>query len=236
MQMLSTNKIIFISEQDGDIERQFKRMLVDSFIYSKNYIRAYLVKVQYELDPTPHVALCIKTDTDLIEPIIDECTDIFSAIFSGDQHLDIIFISDAEEKEVRLLCCPFYTSNHSSMLTPDFYMFSSDSYSLADQPRSCFKRKSLYGSLVDGYILCDIDPVLIGQSYGLGARDIDQVIIASRLEGMSLFPIGEWPTYVYVFRPLIKNIELKTFIEQTDIELIAWAEIYKDLSDIPQNS
>lgn len=85
-------------------------------------------------------------------------------------------------------------------------------------------------------MLCDIDPVLIGQPFGLGAKNINQIIIVNRHQGVTLFPVSEWPAFVYVRRPLIEGIELKDTIEEVDIKLIAWAELYKNKTQKTENS
>ena len=232
MNKVSENQINFIGEQDGDIERSFKIALNNVFIKSEKCIRAYLVQAQYTNSSLVSVILCIKTQNGEDEAIVDACTHVFKSSFSCDQYLDIIFISDNQELKIRQVCCPFYTSEGFRILTPDFYLFSSEGYNLDKEPINCYKRKRLYGDHMDGYMLCDIDPAIIGQSYGLGSSDINQIIIASRFEGMSLFHITEWPTYVYVMRLLTQDIEYKNTIIDTDYELIAWAEIYKDKTEI----
>lgn len=59
------HKIIrkFVSEQDGDVEREFKMALHHIFVESKIRIRSYLAKIQYENSITASVSLCIKSDS-----------------------------------------------------------------------------------------------------------------------------------------------------------------------------
>ena len=46
-------------------------------------------------------------------------------------------------------------------------------------------------------MLVEVDPPLVvGQGFGKAPRDVDQIILASRHEGFTLFPISEWPAYV----------------------------------------
>lgn len=118
------------------------------------------------------------------------------------------------------------TNQNFGISAPDFYLFSTESKRLSDTYRECYKRKRLYGGHSDGYLLCDIDPLLIGQPYGLGAADINQLVIATKHKGNTLFPINQWPMPIYVMRPLIDNIESKDTITETDVALIAWAELY----------
>jgi hypothetical protein len=106
----------------------------------------------------------------------------------------------------------------------EFYMASTEGYTL-ENPRRCTPVRRLRGPIRDDYLLIKIDPPLIGQPFGLGANDIDEVIVATRLEGVSLFPIERWPVDVYVVRLLVAS-EAKETVMADEMELIAWAELY----------
>ena len=110
-------------------------------------------------------------------------------------------------------------------MSPDFYLSSTEGYGL-ETPRACFRIKRLKGRSYDDYLLVKIDPPIFGQAYGLGAEDIDYVVLAVRYVKTSLFPISEWPLYVHVARLLCDtDIADKTSLEEKDIELIGWGEI-----------
>lgn len=111
---------------------------------------------------------------------------------------------------------------------PDFYLFSSEGYKLNHVFRACFKRKKLLGACPDRYLLCDISPPLIGQPFGLGPQDINQLIFSIRHKGLSLHSIAKWPVYINVFRPLIDNIGNSENIKESDVELTGLAELYKN--------
>jgi hypothetical protein len=55
-------------------------------------------------------------------------------------------------------------------------------------------------------MLVAIEPPVIGQTYGLGSEDIYHLLLATRWEGQTLWPISHWPTHVYVLRPLDKSV------------------------------
>ena len=126
---------------------------------------------------------------------------------------------------------PFYVSKNYLTMIPDFYLVSSEGYGL-EQPVACFKRKHLRGNHPDGYLLCDIQPALIGQHYDLGSKNIKQLVLATRHQGYSLFPIIEWPAYVHVALPL-SDIAMNDYIQEADIKLIAWGELYQDKDQLP---
>jgi hypothetical protein len=80
-------------------------------------------------------------------------------------------------------------------------------------------------------MLCDIQPPLIGQAYGMLSKDIFQLVFASRHQGYSLFPIKKWPAYVHVALTMKDNFNSFDIINDSDIKLIAWAELYNNKSD-----
>jgi hypothetical protein len=111
------------------------------------------------------------------------------------------------------------------MQAPDFYLSSTEQYDL-EQPRRCWRVKRFPTDWrADDLLLVKIDPPVIGQGYGLGRRDIDLVVLATRHRGRTLFPISEWPIYVHVARPLIESPELRERVDPDELELIAWAQL-----------
>lgn len=92
-------------------------------------------------------------------------------------------------------------------------------------PRRCRPIRRLYGENRDDYLLISIDPPLNGQVLGLGERELDQVIVATRHRGESLFPITRWPVSVHVARLLVP-FEGQFVVRDNEVESIAWAELY----------
>ena len=111
------------------------------------------------------------------------------------------------------------------MSEPDFYLASSEGYNL-EQPRRCWRVRRLTGDHWDDFLLVRIDPPLIGQQYGLGANDLDHVIVAARHSGASLFPIRKWPAFVHVAQALVP-LEGRNGIGKGEFESIGWAELYE---------
>ena len=109
--------------------------------------------------------------------------------------------------------------------SPDFYLASSEGYGL-ERPRRCFPVRRLQGDRRGDLLLVRIEPPLLGQPFGLGNRDIDEIIIATRHVGESLFPIQRWPAYVHVARVLVP-IQGRIVIHDNEMESIAWAELYQ---------
>jgi len=111
------------------------------------------------------------------------------------------------------------------MATADFYLASSEGYNLED-PRQCFRIRRLAGDHRDDFLLARIDPPLIGQLYGMGGQDLDELVLVTRHKGASLFPIAEWPVYVHVVRPLVP-VAGRDRLHDNEIESIGWAELYE---------
>jgi hypothetical protein len=113
---------------------------------------------------------------------------------------------------------------------PEFYLASSEGYDM-EEPRACWRVRRLSTKDRDDLLLVRIEPPLIGQKYGLGDKDIHQVIIATRHQGASLFPISEWPIYVHVARLKVKLAENRIRLEPDEFVSIAWAELYRTHED-----
>jgi hypothetical protein len=107
----------------------------------------------------------------------------------------------------------------------DFFIASSEGYSM-EEPRRCRMIRRLCGDHRDDYLLVRLEPPLIGQPFGLGASDIDQVVLATRHLGDSLFNVRRWPVSVHVARPLVP-LDSRDLVHDDEMEEIAWAEIYQ---------
>lgn len=111
------------------------------------------------------------------------------------------------------------------MKNPDFFLASSEQDFLSE-PRSISVIGFIKGEDRDDYLLVKIDPPLLGQPFGLGEKDISQLILATRHADSSLSCIAQWPVFVYVLRPLV-SLESREEVKNGEMELIAWAEVYK---------
>lgn len=113
------------------------------------------------------------------------------------------------------------------MRKPDFYLSSTEHVDF-EIPRACWKLRQVKAFNREDSLLVSIVPTIIGQSYGLGATDIDKLIIAPRFANTSLFPISEWPLYVYVCG--LTSDEEKDAYETNEYVYLAWAELYPNVS------
>ena len=116
---------------------------------------------------------------------------------------------------------------------PDFYLASSEGYGLTP-PRACYCIARLRGNRSDDYLVARIEPPLIGQKYRLGATDIEIVVLAARHKGESLFPVSQFPISVYVARVLVEDPQFLQELQDHEIALIAWGELYETESSARQ--
>jgi len=95
-----------VCEQDGKPERLIKSRLVESFKERSDVQRAYLAQIS--VGDQSGVALCLKTRHGPDQTLVREIGAIFAAIFGGREHLDILFLNETQELELRRVCPPFY--------------------------------------------------------------------------------------------------------------------------------
>jgi hypothetical protein len=101
----------FLGEQDGPPERNLKASLCQLFENRVHLQRAYLARVDYGVQGEFNVALCIRMgvsdDAELRKAIGKE----FAQNFGKHEHLDIIFVREDQEGDLRNICRPFYPVN-----------------------------------------------------------------------------------------------------------------------------
>ncbi len=76
-------------------------------------------------------------------------------------------------------------------------------------------------------MLVRIEPRIVGQKYGLGALELDRLILSGRLAGSTLYPIRNWPCHVYVMRITNKRILAGASFGEEDVEMIAWGTLHR---------
>jgi hypothetical protein len=100
-------KIEYLGEKTGPVEDDLKKALVAVLEKSPDVQRAYLAIISTDGRKSWSVALCLaskKPDKKLVE----ELGRVFRGIFGKDQFLDMMFLTDDTESEVRKVCPTFY--------------------------------------------------------------------------------------------------------------------------------
>ncbi len=98
-------------------------------------------------------------------------------------------------------------------------------------PRACWTRGRMNDQIRDDHMLIEVEPPIIGQTYGLGGRDITNLILSARHQGDTLFPIKEWPCHVYVARILDDSIMKTLIFTKEQVEVIAWGMIFPTVEE-----
>jgi len=114
---------------------------------------------------------------------------------------------------------------------PDFFLSTAGEYEPLAAPRSCWSKGRLRDEIRDDYMLIDIEPSLDSQCLSLVPSDITSLVISSRHRGQTLFPISEWPSFVYVSRILDSEILASLTFSRAQVELIAWGVLFRTLQE-----
>lgn len=100
-------RIEFLGEQDGGPERKLKELLVALFQRRPAVRRAYLARVGFAPSAAPSVALCLAPSSAEGSTLVEEVRKEFT-FFSADAYLDILFLSEEQERDLQRVCPPFF--------------------------------------------------------------------------------------------------------------------------------
>ena len=115
--------------------------------------------------------------------------------------------------------------------TPDFFLSTAGETDLLAVPRACWARARLSDCVRDDYMAIDIDPPLPWKRSCLGVVDVTQLLISTRLHGQTLYPIAEWPVFVYIARIIDSRILIMHAFKPGQVELIAWGALFRTLEE-----
>jgi len=107
---------------------------------------------------------------------------------------------------------------------PDFYLASNESNTLRIC-RKCYIIKRFHALHRDDYLLIRVSPPLEIQVGGALTNQVEELIIATRHQGETLFPITKWPIAVYVLRSLVEIHQKRDVLKDDELGFIGWAEI-----------
>jgi len=111
------------------------------------------------------------------------------------------------------------------------YYLSSMESKIFSNTRQCIFLKTLYFDTGKECVLAKITPSVIGENFG-SSEDIQSVVLVSRHEEdnkMSL--ITEFPHFVFIAKCLVDDIGGKLTISKSDLQILAWGEIYRTKAD-----
>lgn len=117
------------------------------------------------------------------------------------------------------------------MTTPQHLFLSSLESTRFEPVRECTITRFLEFDTGKAAAVADINPVVIGQDFGLGGRDISTVILAARHAETSVDAIDKFPFFVFIAIPAKADMSLSTPIRQDDLQIIGWGELYRSADD-----
>jgi hypothetical protein len=117
------------------------------------------------------------------------------------------------------------------MNKPNFFLTAVGEFKALENPRACYEKARLRDSIRDDYMLVEIEPLLIGQPFGLGNQDIEYLILSTKHSGFTLYPPTEWPSHVYVTRILDDSILKTLSFTKDQVELLTWGMIFPTLEE-----
>lgn len=128
-----------------------------------------------------------------------------------------------------LILCSRFQSGEMQNKAPDFYLSTAGEYSPLSEPRACWAVSRFRDNVRDDYMEIAIVPPLIGQPFGLGDKDIDRLVIASRLQGFNVHMITQWPVPIYVLRIKDDSFRESGCFQADQVDLIAWGQIFEKI-------
>jgi len=119
------------------------------------------------------------------------------------------------------------------MSNETFYLTSHDEHGTWAELRAGQRLRDLRGPYGAEYWLIDISPPAPGQKYGIGSREMEQIVISARTTGTSLRDKpGPNGIPVYIYRMLgDPPSPAKDEFGIDDLRLIAWGEIFSNSKD-----
>ena len=91
-------------------------------------------------------------------------------------------------------------------------------------PRACRIIRRLHSELRDDLVLVEVEPPLPSHVYDTN-EDIRWLILGSRHQGHSFFPISEWPLAVYICWLKGKGKPEDDAIASEDLAILDWGEV-----------
>ena len=101
-------RIDFVGEQAGPVEDSLKARFRQMFTEFSNVRSAYLARLSYGEASGLSVGLCIRSTSGIDQSLQKRLGQIFTETFNSKEHLDILFIRDDHEQELKRVCRAFY--------------------------------------------------------------------------------------------------------------------------------
>ncbi len=101
-------RIVFIGEQAGPVEDDLKAKFREILTSTPTVQSAYLARLSYGEESDYSVGLCIRSSVGINQGLQKRLAQVFTGFFRPEEHLDILFIQDDQEADLRKVCKAFY--------------------------------------------------------------------------------------------------------------------------------
>ncbi len=101
-------QIEFFGEQVGPVEDDLKARFCAVFTRRTAVQSAYLARVSYGEPAGFSVALCLRSSAGIDHDLQKCIGEIFAETFRAEEHLDILFMREDQEVEIKKVCSAFY--------------------------------------------------------------------------------------------------------------------------------
>lgn len=102
----------FLGEKTGPVEDDLKARFRHAFREFAGVRRAYLAILSYDEPSSGYsVGLCIVSAAGMDQLLLERVRAIFAEMFNSQEHLDVLFMRDDQEQQLRNVCGPFYEAS-----------------------------------------------------------------------------------------------------------------------------
>src|SRR5262245_5593288 len=106
--VLMPSRIAFIGEQAGPAEDDLKSRFREILVATSTVHAAYLARLSYGDPSSCSVGLCIRSSVGVDRALQKRLAQIFAEVFRAEEQLDILFIREDQEADLRKVCHAFY--------------------------------------------------------------------------------------------------------------------------------
>lgn len=101
-------RVEFLGAQDGVSERTFIAAITPLLRASPSVQRAYLARLGFAPGSAASVALCLAAGNNEDRSLIASVLAVFKEMAPTEAFLDILFLDDEQEEDLRRVCPPFF--------------------------------------------------------------------------------------------------------------------------------
>jgi hypothetical protein len=112
----------------------------------------------------------------------------------------------------------------------DFFLVSTEDF-FEDEPRRCTSMRRVRYKARNDLMLVSITPPISGNRLERNTPDVDVIVLASRHQGHTLFPIRDWPCYVHCARLLAGGIPENGIFAKNSSEVFDWGALFASEED-----